>query len=175
MTTTKPIFVPQTSVNTENCDRQLLLYEAIRFQISQSFFSRIRIDEGELLHVLFVKLIDKFLPPFESEELAELLQQEIRHTIRDFQLAKRAGIDIDEFDPDDGPSYDDRKKDFETEFEEVFERFCESCDEPMRTVYKQFRTVPQKELAKVAGVLRDDVRLFLKTLPKKFEEFLKNF
>ena len=166
---------PQIQANAENCDRQLALYEAIRFQISESFFSRIQIDEDELLHVLFDKLVDKFLPPFGSEKLTELLCKEIRHTIRDFKLAKRTGIDIDEFDLNDGPSYDDRKKDFETEFEEIFERFCKSCDEPQRTVYKQFRAVPQKELAKVAGILRDDVRLFLKTLPKKFKDFLKNY
>jgi len=175
MTITEPISVPQIPVDSENCDRQLQLYEAIRLQISLSFFSRIQIDEEELLHVLFVKLVDKFLPPFGSEELTERLRQEIRHTIRDFKLAKWSGLDIDEVDPDDGPFYDDRKKDFETEFEEMFERFCESCEEPQRTIYQRFRTCSQKELAKAAGILRDDVRLFMKTLPKKFERFLKDF
>jgi len=174
MTTT--ISVPQTPPDGNNCaERQLLLYEAIRFQISNSFFSRRRIDEDELLHALFVKLIDKFLPPFESEELADLLQQEIRHTIRDFKLVKRHTLDIDEVDPDDGPFYDDRKKDFETEFEEMFQRFCESCEEPQRTIYQQFRTVTQTELARVAGITRSDARRFIKNMPKKFQEFLENF
>ena len=166
---------PQTQANAENCDRQLALYEAIRFQISLSDFSRTQIDEDELLHVLFVKLAGMFLPPIESKELIELLRQEIRHAIRKFKLAKRFLLDIDELDPDDGPFYDDRKKDFETVFEEAFASFCESFEQPQQTVYQRFRTMSQKELAKVAGISRDDVRMFIKNMPKKFEKFLRNF
>jgi len=153
----------------------LLLYEAIRLQISLSIFSRTQIDEEELLHVLFVKLIDMFLPPFGSEELTEMLRQEIRHTIRDFKLAKRHALDIESVDPDDGPFYDDRKKDFETEFEEVFERFCDSFEEPQRTIYQQFRIVSQKELAKIVGIHRNEVNKFIKAMPKEFQDFLKFF
>jgi len=172
---TTPISATQNQLDTENCDRQLALYEAIRLQISLSVFSRTQIDEEELLHTLFVKLADKFLPPFESQELTELLRQEIRHAIRSFKFAKRSMLDIDEVDPDDGPFYDDRKKDFETVFEEAFDRFCESCEQPQRTIYRLFRTMSQQELAKIAGVSRDDARLFMKNMPKKFERFLKNF
>ena len=172
---TTSISVPQIPITAENCDRQLVLYEAIRFQISQSFFSRTQIDEEELLHVLFVKLVDKFLPPFESMELTELLRQEIRHSIRDFKLAKRHSLDIENVDLDGGPFYDDRKKDFETEFEEVFERFCESCEEPQRSIYQQFRFVSQKELAKIVGIHRNEVNKFLKAMPEQFQDFLKFF
>jgi hypothetical protein len=172
---TEPISVPQTSENAENCDRKLLIYEAIRYQISQSYFSRIQIDEEELLHVLFFKLIDMVLPPFGSEELTELLRQKIRHTIRDFKLAKRSSLDVDEVDPDDGPFYDNRKKDFETEFEEAFDRFCDSCEEPQRTIYRRFRVCPQTEISRITKLSRDEIRISLKAMPKKFQEFLKNF
>ena len=160
---------------TEDCEQQLALYEAIRLQISESFFSRTKIDEDELLHVLFVKLADKVLPPLGSEELVEELQKEIRSTIRDFKRSKRSMFDIDELTLDEEPAYDPEGNREEEEFETMFDRFCDSSEEPERTIYRLFRTYTKKEIANIAGISRNEVARFLKKLPKKFETFVEKF
>jgi len=174
--TTTTISAPQMASDPENCvDRQAKLYEAIRERISQSFFSRIRIDEEELLHVLFVKLVDKFLPPFGSEELIEFLNQAIADMIREFKLGVRSTVDIDDVDPDEGPSYDERINADEVEFEKMFDRFCDSRDEPERTIFRKFRTYARQDIAKLVKISRNDVAKLIKSMPKKFEKFVLNF
>ena len=166
--------VPQINANAENCaDRQAALYEAIRYRISQSFFSRTRIDEDELLHVLFVKIIDKFYPPLGTNDFTEFLNREIANTIREFKRSVRPTLDIDDVDPNDGPAYE--TNDDEDEFEEVFEHFCDTQSEPKRSVYQRFRTYKQEQLAEMCGLSRKTVSKMIKRIPSEFEIFLKNF
>jgi len=174
MTTT--ISVPQINKNSENCaDRLASLYEAIRERISQSFFSRTRIDEEELLHVIFVNLVDKYLPPFDSDEMTKLLNDEIANTIREFKRGRKKMFDIDDVDPDEGPGYDMTANADEEEFETMFERFCDSREEPEQTIFRRFRTHTRLELAACTKISRNDVARILKTMLRKFEKFVKDF
>ena len=151
------------------------LYEAIRERISQSFFSRIQTDEEELLHVIFVNLVDRFLPSFDTDEMTELLNDEIANTIRDFKRDRKPALDIDNVDPDEGPAYDMRANAEEEEFETMFDRFCDSCEEPERTIFRRFRTHTRQELAACTGISRNDVSRILKKMSQKFEKFVRNF
>ena len=175
MTITKPISVPQTNANAENCDRQLALYNAIGERISQSFFSRTKTDEGELLHVIFVKLAEKFLPPLDSEEMTKLLDGMIANTIREFKRGQKSALDIDDIEPDEEPTYDMEANIEEEEFETMFDRFCDSCEEPERMIFRRFRTHTRQILAECTGISRNEIARILKTMPRKFEDFVKNF
>ena len=168
------ISVPQINANAENCaDRQTALYEAIRYRISQSFFSRTRIDEEELLHDLFVKIVDKFYPPLGTNDFTDFLNREIANTIREFKRSVRPTLDIDDVDPNDGPAYETDTD--EGEFEEVFERFCNAQSEPKRSVYRRFRTCKHEKIAELSGLSRKTVSKMIKRIPSEFEIFLKNF
>jgi len=159
-----------------NCaDRQMILYNAIRDRISQSFFSRAQMDEEELLHDVFVKLADKYLPPFGSEEMTKLINGTITNTVRVLKRAQKAALDIDDIEPDDEPVYDMAANFEEEEFEAMFDRFCDSRDEPERTIFRRFRTHNRQALAACSGVYRYEVARILKTLPRKFEDFVKKF
>jgi len=172
---TKPISVPQTNANAENCDRQLALYNAIGERISQSFFSRTKTDEEELLHAIFVNLVEKFLPPFDSEEMTKLLGGMIANTIREFKRGKKAALDIDDIESDEEPTYDIESNIEEEEFEMVFDRFCDSREEPERMIFRRFRTHNRQVLAECTGISRNEVARILKTMPRKFEDFVRNF
>jgi hypothetical protein len=170
------IFAPQIHADVDNCaDRQTKLYETIRERISQSFFSRTRMDEEELLHVIFMNLVDSFLPPFGSEEMTKLLNDEIADTIRELKCGNKAALDIDDVDPDEGPAYDMKANADEEEFETMFDRFCDSREEPERTIYRRFRTYTRQEIAACTGISRNDVTRILKTMPRKFEKFVNDF
>ena len=151
------------------------LYEAIRHRISQSFFSRTRIDEKELLHVLFLNIVDKFYPPTGSDEFTAFLNQEIANTIREFKRGKKTMRDIDDVDPDEGPAYDAKANTDEEEFEEAFERFCDAQDEPKRSVYRHFRTHKQYQLAEMFDLPLKTVSKIVKRMPNEFQKFLKKF
>lgn len=159
----------------ENCeDARLLLYEAIRERISQAFFPRTRIDEEELLHVIFMKLLNQFLPALDSEEMSELLDREIRHAIRNFKLARRPAMDIEEVNPDEGPSYEEPAWSVEADFERTFERFCNTRQEPEQTVFRRCRTHTRKQIARITGLSHQEISRILKKIPDKFRYFLKN-
>jgi DNA-directed RNA polymerase specialized sigma24 family protein len=171
---TTDIAASQINANSENCaDRQAALYEAIRYRISQSFFSRTRIDEDELLHVLFLKVVDQFYPPLDSDEFTEFLNQEIADTIREFKRSVRPTRDIDDVDPDEGPAYEANAD--EEEFEKTFERFCDAQDEPKRSVYRRFRTHTLAQLAEIYGLPLKTVSKMVKRMPNEFQKFLENF
>lgn len=166
----------QNENEPENCAEHMLpLYEAIRLRISESTFSRIKTDEEELLHVIFMKLEGEVLPPPDSEEMEALLNDEIINTIRAFKRDKHAMSDFDELDPDDGPSHDRRTENAEEEFEEAFQRFCDSCEEPERTVYRRCRTLVLEDIVRSTGTSHREITRILRRLPKKFQCFVKNY
>ncbi len=170
------IIEPQIQGQPEDCaNRQMKLYEAVRERIAQSFFSRVRTDEEELLHVIFMNLVNKYLPPFDSEEMTKLLDDEIANSIREFKRTRKTTFDIDDVDPDEGPAYDMKANADEEEFEAMFERFCESREEPERTIFRRARTHGLREIARYVGISRNEVSRLVKSMPKKFENFIENF
>ena len=84
-------------------------------------------------------------------------------------------FDIDELTSDEEPGYDPESNREEEEFETMFDRFCDSCEEPERTIYRLFRTYTKIEIASIAGISRNEVACFLKKMPKKFETFVEKF
>lgn len=128
-----------------------------------------------MLHVIFMKLIDRFLPGPDSDEMKELLDQEIRHTIRDFKLDKRPMLDIERVNPDDGPSYEEQSWTEEAEFERAFERFCNQCEEPKSSVYLRSRTHSKKQLSRIYGIHEKRIYKMLDKMADEFDDFLKKF
>ena len=174
MTTT--ISVPQIASGHESCaDRQLKLYNAIRERISQSCFSRSQTDEEELLHVIFINLVDKFYPSPDSKEMTKLLDDKITNTIREFKRNVKPALDIDGIEPDEEPGYSAEANAEEEEFEKVFDRFCSSREEPERTIFRRHRTHSRLALADCTGISRNEISRILKTMPRKFEKFVQNF
>lgn len=155
-------------------EHMTLLYEAIKLRISETCFSRARTDEDELLHVLFMRLEDEPLPPFGSEEMTARLDDEIRNAIRIGRREKMTRCDLDELDPEDEPFYDPQTKIDEQEFEETFHNFCDSCEEPERSVFRRSRTHTRVEIARSTGVSHQELTRILRQLPKKFQYFVKN-
>lgn len=129
-------------------------------------------------HVIFMELCDKVLPELGRDEMNELLDRQIKDAIRAFKRdgkPARPTIDIDDADPDEGPSYDERLNSEEIEFEKTFERFCNSFDEPKRSVYLRSRTHTKKQLARINGISEKMIYKMFKEMPHDFELFLKKF
>lgn len=172
---TNPIIETQIVDPHENRgESMLLLYEAIRLRISETCFSRAKTDEDELLHVLFMKLQDELLPPFDGEAATSRLDAEIDNAIRTFRREGKMRYDIDELDPDDEPFYDAGAKIAEEEFEEAFQHFCDSCAEPERSIFRRCRTYTREEIERSTGIPHQELTRVLRRLPKKFQNFVKN-
>lgn len=176
MTNPETVNATQSQEHGENRDEiNLALYEAIRRRILQTKFPRRRIDEEELLHAVFAHLFDQSLPALNGHTITRLLDRNIQHTIRDFKMAQRPSLDVEEFGPDFGPVYDEPEWSEEAEFERAFEKFCDTQPEPRRTIFLCSRTHSRNDIAKSVGLSRQEIGRVLKLMPEKFRLFLKKY
>lgn len=121
-----------------------------------------------------MKLVARYLPPLESEEMTELLDNAIADTIREMKRDRKKMRDITEVDPKDAPACRDWLHDEEREFETVFERFCNSYEEPERSVYRRCRTHRREDLAKLHALTHQEICRMLEKMPARFKYFVKN-
>ena len=154
-------------------DDRTSLYDAVKNEVDNTLFSRTRFDPDELINEVFLRLLDGHLPPLEPEEFFQTLRQTIRHTLRDMKRFSRPALDIDEVAHEEHPLYDMNQWADDLEFETTFERFCESFDEPTRTVYARSRILTREDIAELTNLTRRTVSKMIRAMPREFERFLK--
>jgi DNA-directed RNA polymerase specialized sigma24 family protein len=151
------------------------LYRAIRKRVKRTRFSRRLIDNDEVVNEIFLRLSGKNLPPFDSDEFDNLLRRTTNHVVRDYRRFLKLATDIDEVNDDEHPFYEMDFFSVEEEFEFVFSKFCDSFDEPKRTVFTHSRTLSKESIAELTGLFRHEVARTIKSMPSEFKKFYRNF
>jgi len=123
---------------------------------------------------VFVRMTNTELCPFGDERFYDTISQCTRHTLRDYKLAVKPALDIDDLSPDKHPFYIMDSEWEEAEFEKLFRQFCESRKEPKRKVYLLSRFHNIVEIAKIVVLTQRTVSKMLKEMHGEFQLFLKN-
>jgi hypothetical protein len=166
--------MPKKIPTTHN-DPASQLYHAIRKRVKRTMFSRRLIDSDEVVNEIFLRLSGKNLPPYGSEGFDNQLRRTTNHVVRDYKRFLKPATDIDEVNEDEHPFYEMEFFSIEEEFEFVFSKFCDTFDEPTRTVFTRSRALSKENIAELTGLFRQDVARIIKSMPSEFERFYTNF
>ena len=150
-----------------------MILVAIRSQVRKTRFSRKRFDENEIVNEVFVRLAHKDVHPTDEERFYDSITQCIRHTLRDYKLADKPALDVGELDDEEHPFYTMDAEWEEKEFEDRFQEFCESQEEPKRHVYALSRIHSKTAIAKIVGISRRSVSKLIGGMCDEFREFLR--
>lgn len=167
--------LPQSAKHLENRDKNEQLYALIHKRVKRSFLVRRLATVDDVTGDIFLMLVERELPDFETEEFERLLTKTVNRTVRRIKRSLREVLDIDELGESEHPFYEMNFHSEEEEFESVFVQFCESFPEPKRMVFAKCRVLSKNDTAALTGLSERYVTKLVKSMPGEFKKFFEKF